>query len=403
MSRKLDDWIKAYMQYTSLYESSDDFHFWTAISTIAGALRRQVWIDCVGWDWIANFYIIFVAPPGIVAKSTTANLGMELLKEVPKVRFGASAVTWQAFVQELSKAANKFQVGDKIYTQSALTFSLSELGTFLDPSNREMIDMLVDLWDGRRGEWKKVTKGSGSDTIVNPWVNFIGCTTPAWIANAFPEYMIGGGFTSRAVFVYSDQKRKYVAYPQRRKVKIDHLKLKQALIDDLKEIAKMAGEYVMTEEAMDFGEEWYENFHKNRPKHLDNDQFEGYFARKQTHIHKLAIVLSAAKSSELVITKETLAAALDIITMTEHDMPKVFSKIGQNLQTKHITMISRIVRTHHAISDSELYKLVYKHMSTEEFAKALESLKKANMITVKKIKKGYEIALLGEPQGTSST
>ena len=51
---------------------------WVGVSTIAGALRRKVWIDQAYFKWYPNFYIILVAPPGIVAKSTTASLGMRL-------------------------------------------------------------------------------------------------------------------------------------------------------------------------------------------------------------------------------------------------------------------------------------------------------------------------------------
>ncbi len=48
--------------------------------------------------------------------------------------------------------------------------------------------------------------------INNPFINFMGATTPAWITENFPEYAIGGGFTSRTIFVYAETKRKLNAY-----------------------------------------------------------------------------------------------------------------------------------------------------------------------------------------------
>jgi hypothetical protein len=78
-----------------------------------------------------------------------------------------------------------------------------------------MVDLLVSLWDGKQGAFEKKTKGSGSDSVENPWINLIACTTPAWIAGNFPEYMIGGGFTSRCIFVYAEKKAKLVAYPSK--------------------------------------------------------------------------------------------------------------------------------------------------------------------------------------------
>ena len=63
--------------------------------------------------------------------------------------------------------------------------------------------------------------------------------------------------------------------------------------------------------------------------HLDKDRFGGYLARKQTHIHKLAMVLSAAMGDNMEITAEHLAIAHSMVTDLEPDMAKVFAKIGK--------------------------------------------------------------------------
>jgi hypothetical protein len=102
------------------------------------------------------------------------------------------------------------------------------------------------------GAFEKRTKGSGTDTVVNPWINLIACTTPAWIAGNFPEYMIGGGFTSRCIFVYADKKAKYVAYPGLNVPK-NLAEMGQKLIDDLAQISTMAGEYRMTKRSCGMG------------------------------------------------------------------------------------------------------------------------------------------------------
>ena len=59
------------MEYTAPLESPDRMHFWTGVSTIAGALRRKVWIDQRYFQWTPNFYIVLAAPAGIIAKSST--------------------------------------------------------------------------------------------------------------------------------------------------------------------------------------------------------------------------------------------------------------------------------------------------------------------------------------------
>jgi len=134
--RKYPNFLQAYMQYTQHSEAPDTFHFWTGVGTVAGALQRKVWIDCAYWQWVPNFYIIFVAPPGIVSKSTTAGIGMNLLKKVPRVKFGPDSATWQVLIQEMANNATVFTTPQgKFLKQSAITVVASELGTFLKPKN----------------------------------------------------------------------------------------------------------------------------------------------------------------------------------------------------------------------------------------------------------------------------
>jgi hypothetical protein len=122
-------------------------------------------------------------------------------------------VTWQALVSAFAESTMSFEYQGEFYPMSALTIESSEFGNLLNPQDTEMIDLLVSLWDSKQGAFHKKTKASGNDIVENPWINLIACTTPSWIAGNFPEYMIGGGFTSRCIFVYAEKKAQLVAYP----------------------------------------------------------------------------------------------------------------------------------------------------------------------------------------------
>ena len=342
-------------------------YFWTGVSTVAGALRRCVLLDLKHFQWVPNFYVILVAPPGVVAKSTTASIGMNLLRDVPGINFGPDVVTWQALAQALGNACEEVPMPDGFsHPMSAITIESSEFGTFLNPSDREMVDLLVHLWDGKKGVFKKLTKTQGADEIINPWVNIIACTTPSWIEGNFPEYMIGGGFTSRCVFVYAEEKRQYVPYPHLVAPK-DFDDRKARLTEDLARISELRGPFDIAPDALAWGQDWYVRHYENRPKHLDNDRFGGYLARKQTHIHKLAMILSASQKDELVLTKEDLKTADKIMTSLEADMPKVFEKIGTSPQARGQAELVSLVRSHKVIQVTALYKLLFRTLSWEDF------------------------------------
>lgn len=359
----LPDWLDAFVAYSDHTESPRIMRFWAGVSAVAGCLRRKVWIDNYYFRWTPNFFIIFVAPPGIVAKSTTADIALDLLREVPGIKFGPDVVTWQSLVTSFANSSESFQYppdsGDW-HPMSPLTIVSSELGNLINPKDKDMVNLFINLWDGRK-RLEKQTKMSGNDIVEAPWINMIACTTPHWIADNMPAVTVGGGFTSRCIFVYADEKAKYIAHP-RRHVPKGIEAVKAALIHDLEHISmNLCGEYVQTEEALKWEEDWYERLWKTARQEYDDDQMAGYVARKQTHMNKLAMVLVAARSDELVIHRHDLELADQMLTTIEADMPKVFSKIGRTEQSLHAERFISIITRKGKVYYDDAYKVIHAH------------------------------------------
>jgi hypothetical protein len=386
------------MNYTRHLEAPDQFHFWAAIATLAGALRGKVWIDMGYWSWKPNFFIIFVAPPGIATKSTTIGVGQELLRSVEGIHFGPDSATWQGITDAFLEATEIFKLpSGEDYRSSSITIAASELGTFLDPNNREMVDVLVDLWDGRDVPWKRRTKHEGASEIQNPWLNFIGATTPGWLAENFPEYAIRGGFTSRTVFVFASSKRHFVAYPSR-VITQDDAREKHLLAADLQRISLLAGPFTLTEEAFEWGTQWYEEHWAKRPANLgDDDRLSGYLARKQTHVHKLAMIMSAARSDDMRITPEDLQLALIALESIEKEMLTVFDRVSDDPRVKNAQAILTVVKAHpKGIGKKTLWRKMISHMSQWEFDNALAGCVNAGLILQKDEPGKIDITLLPE-------
>ena len=142
-SRIHPNWLEAYYHYTSQSESPDLFHFWTAVSTIAGALRRQVWIDERFFHWTPNFYIIMVGPAGVVSKSTSARIGMKLLSQVEGITFGPKSMTWQGLTVALSEAQRMVPFG----MEEDFSFRVQVSSC---PSQRSTSTSTISLSAGRR-------------------------------------------------------------------------------------------------------------------------------------------------------------------------------------------------------------------------------------------------------------
>lgn len=359
MSRNYPDWITAYLSYASVTEAPRRMHFWSAVGTVAGCLRRRVWIDMKRFTWYPSFYIVFVAPPGIIAKSTTIDISTDLLRQVPGIKFGPNAITWQALVTAFAGASEAFEFEEAWHPMSPLTLVASELGSLLNLQDKDMINLLIELWDGKKS-YEKITKMSGNDIIEAPWINLQAGTTPHWIADNMPQAMIGGGLSSRCIFVYGDTKEKYVAYVDEQ-ISDGDAEMRAKLIEDLEQIAMLCGRFTISEEARTWGRAWYERFWRDAASRMDNQMLEGYASRKQTHIHKVAMVLSASRGDSLIITAEDLQLANTMLEDLEQDMNKVFSRIGRTENSLHAERFIDFVNRKGSISYAEAYKMIHIH------------------------------------------
>lgn len=326
MGRLVPNWLQAYGEYTAESEAPETYHLWTGLSVLASAVRRNVWLDQGIYLLYPNIFVILVAPPGKVGKSTVLRMGKKLLQKVEEVNLGPDSVTAEELVRQMGMAYND--------GQSAMSIFSSELSSLIEPSGIKMLQILTDLYDcdpNPKG-WSRATKTQGKDTIKNPVLNLLGATTPSWIAEGFPEQVISHGFTSRTIFVYEDQTRFANPFPDPA-----DKNLTNALVADLKNISRIEGEFTWTEEARKMYADKYGDIRETSP---EDHRIEGYHYRKRTHILKVAMLLSLADDDELKIRQKDIRAAIDLLEMVEENMPKTFSAVGKY---EHAADLERIM------------------------------------------------------------
>lgn len=387
MARNFKHWIKAYTSWTATSEAPLDFHFWTAISTIAAVLRRRVWRDEHLFKWTPNFYIIFVGPAGVVTKSTSLGMGYKLLEKVPGITFGPDSMTWHGLAKKFEESVEYAIVNEgtpleQKILMSPLTCSVSELGTFLKPDDSALVSFLTDVWDGKERPFAHDTGYSGKIKVENPWLNVIGATTPEWLQDHFPPSMLQQGIGSRIIFVYGDKKRHYTAYPSRAVKTADYERVRDQLIEDLIEMSKLLGPFELTPEAYQWGTDWYMQHHTTRTREMASSRYSGYFARKQTHLHKVAMVLSVAQRDNLIIEKDDLEMANKILESTESSMIRVFENVGVINEARHVHELKAFVQTYGWITTADLYRLCYNIMSERDFKLAVRAALEGGVLQI---------------------
>lgn len=374
-----NDWLEDFVVHTSYGEAPPEVMWWVGVSTIAGALRRKVWIEEFNFQWTPNFFILLVGFAGELKKSTSTDLGMRILKQIDSIDFGPQETTWPSLVKHMGDRNDEFDIpGRGAFIASCTTFAISEFGTFFKPEDLSLVDGLTDLWDSKLGEFKKETKTAGTDIITNPWLNLIAGTTPEWLDQNFTEKFIGTGFASRLVLVTA-YNTKEIAYPSRKMPKGTMWERETELAVRLGEIGTLAGEFRLTEAAYQWGEAWYTNYRAQLRKYKDKER--GLHSRAQTHLHKLAMVISAARGRFPVIDVEEMMEADRRLSLLSGNAETIFGSVGQTPQSKLAKDILDVLVKNGSMEKRKMFaKFFFRTVSWNSFEDAIKSARQGGLL-----------------------
>ena len=417
MTRRHKHWIHDFVAKVSpKSEAPERYLYWAAVVTLSGAVRRRCYLDMGTFAWYPNWYCVLVGPPGLVKKSTTIDVATRILREVPGVVFGSDCATWQQFVQEVAQADDTFATGgtkesllDQEYIQSsAITFAISEFGTFFDPHDATMVNVLTEFWDGKDSPFRKATKTQGIDVINSPFVNLIAGTTPQWIADNFQRKFGGWGLSSRIIFLHASDVQQYIPYPD--ELWGDEIKSwSDSFRDDLLEVAQMEGPFTLDAEARAFTKPWYTELMQRIKAFSTNPNADPwisyYLQRKWSHVHKLALVLSISQRSDYRIGLAELKEAIIRCDEVEGELSRIF-RGTQDVDRRRAligdvgaAIVSGLWMTGGRCDASKIYRFTYRTMSGRETDELLSQMVKGSLID--KLQVGADIYFCLREEGKS--
>lgn len=322
-NRKLNDFISGYLEYGKETESPTQYHLWCGIAAIASALQRKCRLPWGVETIYPNHYIVLIGPSGKCRKGVAMGICYDIVTEAG-IKCAAESITREALIKDFKEAIASYSDpgGDGgIKYHCSLTVFSEELSIFLGNKDVRFLADLTD-WYNCKNEWTYRTKNMGTDKITSMCMNILGATAPDWLTSILPQEAVGGGFTSRIIFIAESEKRAVVSRPF-----VPDYELRDALINDLERISTLCGEFTFSEDAFKLYVPWYENHSKNPV--IKDPRFQGYNERKATHIRKLAMVCSVSRGDSLIIEGEDFERARLIIEASEKGMPKVFRGLGK--------------------------------------------------------------------------
>lgn len=386
MSRELDNWLDSYLKYTDNTESPVSYHTWCGLSVIAGALQRRVYLQWGLAETIyPNLYVVLIGPSGRTRKGTAIGIAKAMLKATAGVTVvPESSSGRQAMILAMKRASKNFEdpIDGKIKFHCSVTAFSEELSVFLGQGDIAYLSNLTDWYDSK-DDWEYETVGRGKDSLQGLCLNLCGGTAPDWIQSMIPQEALGGGFTSRVIFIVEEKKRKIVP-----EYVVDDAtrELGEKLQRDLERIANLSGEMRFDEEGKQAYVEWYidqDTKLSAGQAAIPDTRFAGYCERRATHLRKLMLVCSASRGDDLTLTKADFLKAKGLMEAAEVNMGRTFGGLGKARTSAETDTVMDFIREMGTTTRQMLLKKFYRDIDPMTLSTVETTLEQAGKIKIK--------------------
>lgn len=393
MSRELTNWLDAYLEYTDNSESPISYHTWCGLATIAGALQRKVYLRWgIGQIIYPNLYVVLIGPSGKTRKGVALGIAKDLLKQVPGITVAPESSSGkQSTIRVMTRAGLDFNdpSDQKTKRHSSVTAFSEELSVFLGQGDIAYLSSLTDWYDSK-DDWEYETISRGKDSIKGVCLNLVGGTAPDWIQSMIPHEAVGGGFTSRVIFIVEEVKRKIV--PEHT-MTVREVKLQEMLLNDLQRISKMCGEFRMTSEAKQLYVDWY--LEQNRQSDMgcpavDDPRFAGYNERRATHLRKLLLVCSAGRGDDLLIVPDDFTRAVNLLVGAEVNMHKTFGGFGKSRTSEATETIKNYIEKVGITTRQTVLQRFYRDVDAQSLTIVEDTLRQMGTVKIDMIPKSTD-------------
>lgn len=321
-------WTSSFVELYKERSTSELFLRWAAVSAVAGALERRVWVRTNAGDLYPNLFVLLVAPPG-VGKDQALLPMRDVWASTGKLNISPISMTGKGLLEELAapSASRQYIEGGNWINYHTLLIAVPELGVLLPSHDLGFLSILNELYGCNTVFEERLRKQDERFKIERPHIHLVAGTQPNYLSALLPEAAFGMGFTSRMIMVYHGTPTKSSLF--------SNTAFNKPLFDrvrhDLLQICDLRGQFTVTPEAAELIEHWHKHDSElDKPTH---SKLMHYSARRILHILKLCQSFSAARSNELTIIPQDFYQAKELLLETEKLMPEIFKEMtsGSNL------------------------------------------------------------------------
>lgn len=304
-----------------------------------------------------------------------------MIKEAGTANILSDRITMEYVLEKLSKGFPKFHpsatppVGGQIQAlklgiESTALLVSTELSVFITASQFSLT-ALTDLWDSKEGIYQYGTRGKGEFHINSPCVSLLGGSAQEWLVKSVPGDAVGGGFTRRVNFVFASKKDRKVPWPT------NGVNITPWLIDDLRQMSLLRGEFSFTKGARLLFEDYY---NASEADEFDDEATAVYKTSKWANATKLAQVISVSRNDSLVINEQDMSLAIEKTEEVTKDLRVVFRAVGESELVSSTDKVIRFLEVRGYASRQEILATNWRHITSNELDVIIATLREAGML-----------------------
>lgn len=374
------DFINGFLEYTRLYESPTSFWKWAGFSVISAVLRDSCWKNQGDNLLFPNIYVLLLADSAIQRKDKPVDLARQFITPLHNTKVIVGRASIQGILDELIMTETDKKTGRILEGGSAI-FIAPELsaGIVSDPQS---VNILTDMY-GYREVFTERLRGHGKFEIKKLCFSALMASNKALLTDIYDIRAMQGGLLGRTFLVVPNEWR-----PGNSLFSIKHKEITfDVLLNELKEIMNLRGEFSFTPQAEKEYDDWYLPF---RESYRSKPDKSGIAGRVHTGILKLAMILCVNHTKELLIThhhiEESIGECMSL--MANYQQLVMGTGKSSNAEIGSIILNEIYKSPNHTTSQKKMLQEHWSSFDIESLTKFIDTMSTAGMIEVVMLEDG---------------
>lgn len=372
------DFVESFCDITKNFESPLSFWKWSSYGAVAATLRYNCNLKWGTSNLYPNLYILLLADSAAYRKDAGPELVGELLKECAHTKVIMGRASWQGILDELSQDIGNKKTGVPIRNGAGTIIAMEFTAAFVEDPN--LIKMMTEGYSYVE-EFEYTLRG-GKTKIKHRCINMLGGSNETLLRDLYNIQASYGGLLRRTCLIKPDKRRPPNALMDSK----DHMSIgdKKLLVDQLKVIQNLKGEFNITPDAKVAYKDWYVDLYNSYDK---LDDRSGFIQGVHSLIMKLAMIIAASQNILIIDEKIINRAIKEILALKENYVTFMMGS-GRNPQANMGATILATLWQYHNSSNGVIKSLkrrdiLLKHwneISSEDLDKLLTTLEGAGLI-----------------------